>query len=51
MIVDHSYSISIIAIIFAGTRLATASNKGTLIRVWDTASGALTSELRRGTQV
>ena len=53
MTCDRSYyfSITIIGMIFTGSRLATASNKGTLIRVWDTASGALTSELRRGTQV
>jgi len=49
MIKAHDAELAHFALNFDGTRLATASDKGTLIRVWDAHTGEPLRELRRGT--
>jgi hypothetical protein len=44
----HAGALAALALSRDGRRLATASDKGTLVRVWDTATGELLQELRRG---
>lgn len=49
VIVAHNTAITTLAVTPSGRLLATTSVRGTLVRVWDTATGKQTRELRRGT--
>ncbi|CAE7303053.1 ATG18A [Symbiodinium sp. KB8] len=45
----HESDIACLQLNHTGSRLATASGKGTLVRIFNTADGSLLQELRRGT--
>jgi WD40 repeat protein len=46
----HESALSCLALNADGSRLATASERGTLVRVWDTRTGGRLAELRRGAE-
>jgi len=49
IIIAHESSLTTLTVAASGSLIATTSNKGTLVRVWDAYSGGLIKELRRGT--
>jgi len=49
-IVAHNGPLACFATTFDGRLVATASDKGTLIRVWNTEDGSMVKELRRGAE-
>jgi len=49
-IAAHDSGVAVITLNIQGTRVATASTKGTLVRVFETGSGNIITELRRGSQ-
>ncbi|KAF8743419.1 WD40 repeats protein, partial [Rhizoctonia solani] len=49
IIVAHESKLAALSLTASGRLLATASHRGTLVRVWDTRSRAKIRELRRGT--
>ncbi|GAA5955019.1 hypothetical protein JCM21900_002762 [Sporobolomyces salmonicolor] len=49
IILAHTTALSALSTTPSGSLIATASSKGTLVRVWDPATSCLVKELRRGT--
>lgn len=49
IIAAHSSALNTLSVPPSGRLLATTSSRGTLIRIWDSTTGKLVRELRRGT--
>lgn len=48
-IIAHSTALTTLSLTTSGRLVATTSSNGTLIRIWNTSTGAKVKELRRGT--